>query len=90
MIRVIHPGSRIQGSKRHPIPDPDPQHCFPVKFLYRTVPTASSLYRAGDFCGDSEAAQRASTEGWDGGRKPLILLDLGMGPVPQKLTSQLS
>jgi hypothetical protein len=21
------PGSRIQGSKRHRIPDPDPQHC---------------------------------------------------------------
>jgi hypothetical protein len=21
-------GSRIQGSKRHWIPDPDPQHCF--------------------------------------------------------------
>jgi hypothetical protein len=38
MIRVVHPGSRIrmltfypsriQGSKRHPIPDPDPQHCL--------------------------------------------------------------
>jgi hypothetical protein len=38
MIRVVHPGSRIrmltfypsriQGSKRHRIPDPDPQHCF--------------------------------------------------------------
>jgi hypothetical protein len=37
MIRVVHPGSgcwlstlpgsRIQGSKRHRIPDPDPQHC---------------------------------------------------------------
>ncbi len=36
MIRVVHPGSRIriltfypsriQGSKRHRIPDPDPQH----------------------------------------------------------------
>jgi hypothetical protein len=22
-----HSGSRIQGSKRHRIPDPDPQHC---------------------------------------------------------------
>ncbi len=22
-----HPGSRVQGSKRHRIPDPDPQHC---------------------------------------------------------------
>jgi hypothetical protein len=28
MIRVVHPGSRIQVSKRHPIPDPDPQHWF--------------------------------------------------------------
>ncbi len=37
MIRVVHPGSlirilifypiRIQGPKRHRIPDPDPQHC---------------------------------------------------------------
>jgi len=37
MIRVVHPGSgcwlsihprsQIQGSKRHRIPDPDPQHC---------------------------------------------------------------
>ncbi len=25
-----HPGSRIQGSKRHRIPDPDPQHWFLV------------------------------------------------------------
>jgi hypothetical protein len=23
----IHPGSRIQGVKKHRIPDPDPQHC---------------------------------------------------------------
>ena len=29
MIRVVHPGSgsRIQGSKRHGIPNPDLQHC---------------------------------------------------------------
>ncbi len=27
MLTFSHPGSRIQGSKRHPIPDPDPQHC---------------------------------------------------------------
>jgi hypothetical protein len=26
MIRDVHPGSRIQGSKRHQIPDPDPQY----------------------------------------------------------------
>ena len=28
MLTFSHPGSRIQGSKRHPIPDPDPQHCY--------------------------------------------------------------
>jgi hypothetical protein len=28
-------GSRIQGSKRHRIPDPDPQHCLkPIKVSY--------------------------------------------------------
>jgi hypothetical protein len=26
-VWVWDPGSRIQGSKRHRIPDPDPQHC---------------------------------------------------------------
>jgi hypothetical protein len=26
MLTFSHPGSRIQGSKRHPIPYPDPQH----------------------------------------------------------------
>jgi hypothetical protein len=41
-IRVVHPGSgsgffthsgsRLQGSKRHRIPDPDPQHCLPNCF----------------------------------------------------------
>jgi hypothetical protein len=45
IIRYVHPGSgswfvthlgfRIQGSKRHRIPDPDPQHWIPV--LYNTV-----------------------------------------------------
>jgi hypothetical protein len=28
-------GSRIQGSKRHQIPDPDPQHCIFLKASYR-------------------------------------------------------
>jgi hypothetical protein len=27
MLTFFHPGSRIQGSKMYPIPDPDPQHC---------------------------------------------------------------
>jgi hypothetical protein len=44
-IRKTHSGSRIQGSKRHRIPDPDPQHCF-----YNTVLSCFSgledLYRA--------------------------------------------
>ncbi len=45
MIQVVHPGSgswirilifthlgsRIQGSKRHRIPDPDPQHLFQMR-----------------------------------------------------------
>jgi hypothetical protein len=26
-------GSRIQGSKRHRIPDPDPQHCLTVSYV---------------------------------------------------------
>jgi hypothetical protein len=26
-LLFTHPGSRIQRSKRHRIPDPDPQHC---------------------------------------------------------------
>ena len=33
MLAFSHPGSRIQGSKRHPIPDPDPQHWEKVKKL---------------------------------------------------------
>ncbi len=32
-----HPGSRIQGSKRHRIPDPDPQHWFQVVNLFDSV-----------------------------------------------------
>jgi hypothetical protein len=27
VVRKTYSGSRIQGSKRHRIPDPDPQHC---------------------------------------------------------------
>ncbi len=27
---IPDPGSRVQGSKRHRIPDPDPQHCIAV------------------------------------------------------------
>ena len=33
MLTFSHPGSRIQGSKKHPIPDPDPQHCPTHTFL---------------------------------------------------------
>jgi hypothetical protein len=43
MIRVVHPGSRIRmltfypsripGSRRHRIPDPDPQHWYPPELL---------------------------------------------------------
>jgi len=31
--KCLHPGSRIQGSKRHSIPDPDPQHWFTCHFF---------------------------------------------------------
>jgi hypothetical protein len=41
-------GSRIQGSKRHRIPDPDPQHCWEV------IP-----YQRFFTSGDEEAAQDA-------------------------------
>jgi hypothetical protein len=27
-LEKTYSGSRIQGSKRHRLPDPDPQHCF--------------------------------------------------------------
>jgi hypothetical protein len=49
MIRVVHPGSqirmltfshpgfRIQGSKRHPIPDLDPQHWKKLYFMYKFI-----------------------------------------------------
>ncbi len=32
-----HSGFRIQGSKRHRIPDPDPQHCKILTFLVNSV-----------------------------------------------------
>jgi hypothetical protein len=31
-----HPKSRIQGSKRHRIPDPDPQHCLQCNICQRS------------------------------------------------------
>jgi hypothetical protein len=46
MLTFSHPGSRIQGSKRNPIPDPDPQHwssqarvfvCFVCIFKIRVL-----------------------------------------------------
>jgi hypothetical protein len=37
MLTSSHPGSRIQASKRHPIPDPDPQHCMELHFFIRNV-----------------------------------------------------
>ncbi len=30
-------GSRIQGSKRHRIPDPDSQHCFAILFYHSKI-----------------------------------------------------
>jgi hypothetical protein len=53
MIRVVHPGSgsllfthpgsRIQGSKRHRIPDPDPQHCIILLSVRLNVLLSSRL-----------------------------------------------
>jgi hypothetical protein len=55
MIWVVHPGpqirmltfypSRLQGSKRHRIPDPDPQHCRKYKklTLVRSLTAAFSV-----------------------------------------------
>jgi hypothetical protein len=36
MLTFSHPRFRIQGSKRHPIPDPDPQHWF-LRFWFRNT-----------------------------------------------------
>ncbi len=38
-LEKTYSGSRIQGSKRHRIPDPDPQHCVPSNRV-----TSSSCY----------------------------------------------
>ncbi len=39
MMRVVHPGSgyRIQGSKRHPILDPDPQHWVELRKKWEKI-----------------------------------------------------
>jgi hypothetical protein len=42
-IRIFYypgSGSRVQGSKKHPIPDPDPQHCFLVSSICLQVAPA--------------------------------------------------
>ncbi len=54
MVRVVHPGSGswffthpgswIQGSKRHRIPDPDPQHCW----THGPLPSISSRGLGGE------------------------------------------
>jgi hypothetical protein len=48
MIQVVHPGSWIQGSKRHRIPDtgvkkapdPDPQHPAPIVAAHLVIAQA--------------------------------------------------
>jgi hypothetical protein len=44
MLTFSHPGSRIQGSKRHPIPDPDPdpQHCTQFRWLSEPEPVLTT------------------------------------------------
>jgi hypothetical protein len=39
-------GSRIQGSKRHRIPDPDPQHCY-ILLLYLLTNTYYQCFGTG-------------------------------------------
>ncbi len=43
-----HPGSRIQGSKRHRLPDQDPQHCLTWSSYPYTDKTIEVTY--GTFC----------------------------------------
>jgi hypothetical protein len=51
MIRVVHPGSgffihpgyQIQTSKRHRIPDPDPQHCHHRTILLKEISVLRNL-----------------------------------------------
>jgi hypothetical protein len=38
-------GSRIRGAKRYRIPDPDPQHCFEVRKIYRFMGYRTYMYR---------------------------------------------
>jgi hypothetical protein len=40
-----HPGSRIQGSTRHRIPDPGPQHCIYRMYLYVGVPCLQKMVK---------------------------------------------
>jgi hypothetical protein len=36
-LEKIHPGSRIQGVKKHRISDPNPQHCSEVTKFFKDV-----------------------------------------------------
>ncbi len=60
MIRVVHPGSRIQGSKRHSIPDPGSGSA--------TLPVPVVLYRCYTVLINQEVQRYDSTEviieGW--------------------------
>ncbi len=51
MIRVVHPGSgsRVQGSERHRIPDPDPQPCLEDKLFQRKMLDSNDRYSFGNF-----------------------------------------
>jgi hypothetical protein len=50
MIQVVHPGSRPQGSKRHRIPDPDPQHCNTDLLVMGGILSGDYAARRGEDC----------------------------------------
>jgi hypothetical protein len=54
--------SRIQGSKRHRIPDPDPQHCFKANF--RNKIGSSKLSKVKRKLEASKTELWRSSEGW--------------------------
>ncbi len=44
-----HPGSRIQGSKRHRVPDPDPQRWWQGKVKWRHLPQNQTVENSNSY-----------------------------------------
>jgi hypothetical protein len=60
-----NPGSQIQGSKRHRIPDPDPQHLYSIQCKW--YPKAGA--REEEAGGGEEEAARGQEEAGAGGQR---------------------